>query len=88
MKTAQGNHKYLSIADDIEHRIMNNVLRIGEKLPSVRSLSKMHDVSMSTTLQAYYHLEGKGLIEARPQSGYFVRFNPSRFPRKIEKSNP
>lgn len=88
MKTIQGNHKYLSIADDIEQRIMNNVLRIGEKLPSVRALSKMHDVSMSTTLQAYYHLEGKGLVEARPQSGYFVRFNPSRFPKKIEKSNP
>lgn len=88
MKNELGNHKYLAIADDIEQRIMNNVLRIGEKLPSVRTLSKMHDVSMSTTLQAYYHLEGKGLVEARPQSGYFVRFNPSRFPQKIEKSNP
>ena len=88
MKTDKGTHIYMAIADDIEQRIMNNVLRIGEKLPSVRNLSKMHDVSMSTTLQAYYLLEGKGLIEARPQSGYFVRFNPSRFPQKVEKSNP
>lgn len=79
---------YLSIAGDIEQRIMDNVLRIGERLPSVRALSKLHNVSMSTSLQAYYHLEGKGLIESRPQSGYFVRFNPSRFPKKIEKSNP
>lgn len=78
----------MSIAEDIEQRIMNNVLHIGEKLPSVRTLSKMHNVSMSTSLQAYYLLEGKGLIEARPQSGYFVRFNPSRFPKKVEKSNP
>ncbi len=88
MKTDKGTHIYMTIADDIEQRIMNNVLRIGEKLPSVRTLSKMHDVSMSTTLQAYYLLEGKGLIEARPQSGYFVRYNPTRFPRKVEKSNP
>lgn len=88
MKNDKGNHLYLSIAEDIEQRIMNNVLRIGEKLPSVRNLSKLHSVSVSTGLQAYYHLEGKGLIEARPQSGYFVRFNPSRFPKKVEKSNP
>ncbi|HYC27806.1 MAG TPA: GntR family transcriptional regulator, partial [Chitinophagaceae bacterium] len=88
MKNGKGTHIYMAIAEDIEQRIMSNVLRIGEKLPSVRSLSKMHNVSMSTSLQAYYLLEGKGLIEARPQSGYFVRFNPSRFPKKVEKSNP
>ncbi len=67
---------------------MDQVLKIGDKLPSVRLLSKQHGMSVSTTLQAYYHLEGKGLIESRPQSGYYVRFNPSRFPQKIEKSNP
>jgi DNA-binding transcriptional MocR family regulator len=51
-------------------------------------LSKEHGISMSTTLQAYYHLEGKGLIESRPQSGYFVRYNPSRFPMRPDKSKP
>src|ERR1700749_1125985 len=81
-------HIYLHIASNIEQQIMDNVLTIGDKLPSVRILSKQHGVSISTTLQAYYHLEGKGLIESRPQSGYYVRFNPSRFPQKIEKSNP
>jgi DNA-binding transcriptional MocR family regulator len=30
---------------------------------------------MSTAFQAYYSLESKGLIEARPQSGYYVRFS-------------
>lgn len=39
-------------------------------------------------MQAYYHLEGKGLIESRPQSGYYVKFNPSRYPKKLDKSNP
>jgi DNA-binding transcriptional MocR family regulator len=87
--TKQPNeHLYLQIATTIEQQIMDEVLRIGDKLPSVRMLAKQHNISMSTALQAYYHLEGKGLIESRPQSGYYVRFNPSRFPRKIEKSNP
>jgi DNA-binding transcriptional MocR family regulator len=67
---------------------MDKVLNIGDKLPSVRMLSKQHAISISTALQSYYHLEAKGLIESRPQSGYYVRFNPARFPQKIEKSNP
>jgi len=91
MKTttrAKNDLIYLRIADTIEQQIMEQVLKIGDKLPSVRLLSKHHDISVSTVLQAYYHLEGKGLVESRPQSGYYVRFNPSRFPQKIEKSNP
>jgi DNA-binding transcriptional MocR family regulator len=91
MKTltnGKNEHLYLNIADGIERQIMDEVLNIGDKLPSVRLLSKEHEVSVSTVLQAYYHLEGKGLIESRPQSGYYVKFNPAKFPQKIEKSNP
>ena len=91
MKTlvkGKNEHLYLHIAETIEQQVMDQVLKIGDKLPSVRLLSKEHGMSVSTILQAYYHLEGKGLIESRPQSGYYVRFNPSRFPQKIEKSNP
>ena len=85
---ARNEHLYLHIADSIEQQIMDRVLNIGDKLPSVRMLSKEHGISVSTTLQAYYHLEGKGLVESRPQSGYYVRFNPSRFPDKPDKSKP
>jgi len=87
-RTKKSDHLYLHISEIIEQQIMDEVLNIGDKLPSVRLMSTEHDMSVSTILQAYYHLEGKGLIESRPQSGYYVRFNPSRFPRKIEKSNP
>lgn len=84
----KAEHLYLRISETIEQQIMDKVLKIGDKLPSVRLLSKQHGISVSTILQSYYHLEGKGLIESRPQSGYYVRFSPSRFPQKIEKSNP
>ena len=84
----KNDHLYLRTAEAIEQQIMDEVLKIGDKLPSVRLMSKEHSMSVSTILQAYYHLEAKGLIESRPQSGYYVRFNPSRFPHKIEKSNP
>ena len=81
MKTAIiPDHKYLQIAEGIESLINGEVLRIGDKLPSVRTLAEDYNISMGTAFQAYYHLEGKGLIEARPKSGYYVRFNQKRFP--------
>lgn len=81
MKTSTlPDHKYLQIADGIEALINTDVLRIGDKLPSVRSLAEEKSISMGTAFQAYYHLEGKGLIESRPKSGYYVRFSRRRFP--------
>jgi DNA-binding transcriptional MocR family regulator len=36
-------------------------------------MSRAAKVSVSTVVQAYVHLENIGLIEARPQSGFYVR---------------
>src|SRR4249919_720591 len=74
------DHLYLQVADGLEKMISEEVLRIGDKLPSVRVLSEEYGISMGTAFQAYYHLEGKGLVESRPKSGYYVRFNHKRFP--------
>src|SRR3954463_14136095 len=75
------DHLYMQVADGLEKMIADDVLRIGDKLPSVRVLSEEYGISMGTAFQAYYHLEGRGLIEARPKSGYYVRFNHKRFPQ-------
>ena len=74
------DHLYLQVAIGLEKMIAEEVLKIGDKLPSVRLLSEEYGISMGTAFQAYYHLEGKGLIESRPKSGYYVRFNHKRFP--------
>jgi len=74
------DHLYLQVAGGIEKMIGEEILKIGDKLPSVRVLSEEYGISMGTAFQAYYHLEGKGLIEARPKSGYYVRFNFRRMP--------
>jgi DNA-binding transcriptional MocR family regulator len=73
-------HLYIQVATGLEKMIADDVLKIGDKLPSVRLLSEEYGISMGTAFQAYYHLEGKGLIESRPKSGYYVRFNHRRFP--------
>src|SRR6266446_2456730 len=68
-----GDHLYEQMAGKIHQLIQRGTLRPGERVPSVRKLSEQHDVSIATVLQAYMLLEDKGLIEARPQSGYYVR---------------
>ena len=76
---ATDEHLYMQVAAGLEKMIAEDVLKIGDKLPSVRVLSDEYGISMGTAFQAYYHLEGKGLIESRPKSGYYVRFNQRRF---------
>lgn len=65
--------RYQELADRTEKLILAGVLRPGERLPSVRNACRIHDISPITVTQAYYLLESRGLIEARPKSGYFVR---------------
>jgi DNA-binding transcriptional MocR family regulator len=71
----RADHKYMEVADRIETLIEKKILKVGDKLLSVRALSKEQGISLSTAFQAYYFLESKGLIEARPQSGYYVKFS-------------
>lgn len=88
MRLNDNDHLYLQVAGGLEKMIDEEVLKIGDKLPSVRVLSEEYGISMGTAFQAYYHLEGKGLIEARPKSGYYVRFSHKRFPDLPQLSHP
>ena len=63
---------YQRIAAQIEAAIASGAMRAGARLPSVRQLGQQHDVSLSTALQVYRSLENRGVVEARPKSGYFV----------------
>ena len=64
---------YHQLAAQIHDLIRAGTLRAGDRVPSVRKLSNQQRVSVSTVLQAYQRLEDIGVIEARPQSGYYVR---------------
>ncbi len=65
---------YEKVADNVGKLIATGVLRPGDRVPSVRQTSRQQGVSLSTSVQAYLRLENRGLIEARPRSGYYVRF--------------
>lgn len=64
---------YEKLVSDIEQLVAKGVLLPGERIPSVRQTSQQHKLSITTVLRAYVKLESMGVIESRPQSGYFVR---------------
>jgi DNA-binding GntR family transcriptional regulator len=64
---------YEALADELASMIDHGALRPGDRLPSVRRLRLQRRVSVSTVLQAYTLLESRGRVEARPQSGHYVR---------------
>jgi len=68
--------RYETLADEFAGLIDRRVLSPGERLPSVRKLAEERRVSISTAVQAFRQLEERGLVEARPQSGFFVRARP------------
>jgi DNA-binding transcriptional MocR family regulator len=73
---SEANPLYERIAAQIARLIAEGTLRPGERIPSVRKLHKHQQVSVTTVTQAYRLLESRGLVEARPQSGYYVRVRP------------
>ena len=47
-KTKNRELLYLQIANNLERQIYNDVLKVGDKLPSIRMICRQHGVSMST----------------------------------------
>lgn len=64
---------YEQVASELADLVRQGTFRPGERIPSVRQLSRQRKISITTVLQAYMLLENQGLIETRPQSGYYVR---------------
>lgn len=69
---------YQHVAEELATAITNGTYRVGDRVPSVRQLARRMGVSISTVTQAYGLLVDRGVVEARPQSGYFVC--PQRMP--------
>lgn len=81
-------HLYETVAGRIATLIDHGTLRSGERIPSVRRMSRQQGVSIATAIQAYRVLENRGLIEARPQSGYYVKARFWTPPPEPSKSAP
>ena len=63
---------YIQLYNSIREAILRGHIQSGEKLPSLRALSKSLDLSVTTVQQAYNQLLLEGYIQSRPQSGYYI----------------
>jgi DNA-binding transcriptional MocR family regulator len=68
---------YQQLAEEFAALIDSGQLAPGERLPSVRALKARRGVSAATVFQAYQQLEARGLVHARPQSGFYVAARPA-----------
>jgi DNA-binding transcriptional MocR family regulator len=74
-------YRYEELAHFITSLVDRGTLTPGTRAPSLRRISRDRRVSMATAMQAYRLLEDRGVLEARPQSGFYVaRPAPARKP--------
>jgi DNA-binding transcriptional MocR family regulator len=85
---AEASFRYEELAGFITGLVDRGVLPPGSRVPSLRQISSEQRISISTALQAYRLLEDRGVIEARPQSGYYVARGEAIRLREPGRSRP
>jgi GntR family transcriptional regulator len=63
---------YLQLRDRVVAMILDGVLKEGDSLPSVRTVSADYRLNPLTVLKAYQELVDEGLVETRRGLGMFV----------------
>ena len=69
---------YQQVIDFVGYQEKTGALLPGDKLPSLRKLSRQFEISVPTVKQAYIELERQGRVCARPQSGYYLTAQQAR----------
>jgi len=78
----QSQRIYEQIAIQIERRILEGELKLGEHLPSERELAEQFGVSRTAVREAVQALVEKGLVQVRPGRGTFVTNGTSQAMRR------
>ncbi len=73
IKDNTGVPKYRQIISSIEEAILNGVYKRGDKLPSINSIKIRFSLSRDTVLLAYSDLKARGIIQAIPGKGYYIK---------------
>lgn len=63
---------YRQVMNQIKHYVAAGALETGDRLPSIRALSRTLHVNPTTIVKAYGELQHEGVIELRHGKGAFV----------------
>lgn len=73
ISNSSGKPIYEQITSQIKNMILNETLKPGDALPSMRLLAKELHISLITTKRAYEDLEKEGFITSVVGKGSFVK---------------
>ena len=76
---------YLQIIDMIKKQLVSNALESGNRLPSVRELSKQLEVNPNTVQRAYTEMEREGLVYTQRGQGTFIVDEPETISKLREE---
>ena len=77
---------YEQIIRQMERFVLTGVLKSGDQLPSVRSLSVSLSINPNTIQKAYTELDFRGIIYSVPGRGCFVSENAEKLLREYQRS--
>ena len=83
--TGSGKPIYRQLVEQIREAAARGKLQAGEKLPSVRVLSRTLVVNPNTVARAYTELEREGVIHTRPGTGAFVAEPRAELTRTVRR---
>jgi len=63
---------YEQIIEQLETFVLKGVLKVGDQIPSVRSLSIQLSINPNTIQKAYSELDRTGIIDTVPGRGSFI----------------
>ena len=72
MKKNVGKKSYHDLVEQIQRKIMDNELKVGDKLPPEREMSEIYNISRNSVREALRSLEVLGLVESRHGEGNFI----------------
>ena len=72
LDSRSGVAPYLQLIHQVRHALRLDLLRQGDRLPTVKDVASGLAINPNTVLKAYRELEYQGLVAARPGVGTFV----------------
>lgn len=67
---------YVQLVEQVRQALLNQTLRPGDRLPTVKEVVGALAINPNTVLKAYRDLEREGLVEGRQGVGTFVLRRP------------
>lgn len=69
---ASGVAPYRQLVDQVRQALRLDLLKVGDRLPTVKDVVAQVAINPNTVLKAYRELEHDGLVKGRPGVGTFI----------------